>query len=86
VTARELTEWTAFERVCGPLLVQDRVDHMSAAVLAGLAGSSGAKHVNLEDFLPQWDTPAEKPERKEQSPEQMIDFMRNLQARRKKNT
>ena len=55
MSSRELTEWTAYERVYGPLLVQDRVDIGLAQVCAILARlfSKKSKHT-LRDFLPPW--------------------------------
>jgi hypothetical protein len=55
------TEWSAFERVYGPVLVHERVDFMLAVLCARIGGG------DAEDFLPQWDEEARK-----QSPTSMI--------------
>jgi hypothetical protein len=63
ISARDLMEWAAFERVQGPILIHDRIDAAFARLSASLSGTSQP----AEDFLPRWDT-TEEP----QSPQQMI--------------
>lgn len=76
MTARELGEWSAFERIYGPLTVQERVDYSSAFISAGLSGGDPNRYV------PKWD--AASGERKEQTPEELMAFMRGLQRRRRR--
>lgn len=54
MTAAELTEWAAFERVHGPVLVHDRVDALSARLCYVVALAAGAK-VKPKDFEVRWD-------------------------------
>lgn len=55
MTAAEMTEWTAYEQVYGPLLIQDRVDIGFAQVSLILARLFGEKdRRTLRDFLPSW--------------------------------
>lgn len=55
MSSGELTEWAAFERVYGPVLVHDRIDIGLAQVCLVLARlfSKKSKHT-LRDFLPAW--------------------------------
>lgn len=46
-----LTEWVAFERVHGPILIHERLEAM-VAVLCAVVSGKGADPV---DFLPPWD-------------------------------
>jgi hypothetical protein len=77
ITARELAEWAAFERVFGPITVQERVD--AAAGIAGWAAmaAAGVKDKNPRDFMPDW-ARAGTGESPKQPPEEMIAIMRGL--------
>lgn len=79
VNARDLSEWLAFERVFGPLTVQERVDAAGAVGAWATAASTGSK-AGPEAFLPAWDRPVSRPR---QTAEQMMDFMRGLMRRGK---
>ena len=52
-------EWAAFERVSGPLLIQERIDISAAQVAYVMAASQGVKikgrPAKLADFLFDWD-------------------------------
>lgn len=58
MSAHELMEWAAYERVYGPLLSQDRIDlgfaKLSYYIVSLL--SSGRKRYKFRDFLPKWIT------------------------------
>jgi hypothetical protein len=55
MTSAELTEWMAYERVYGPILIHERID-MGFAQLAWLITRLLAKKTNLkpQDFMPPW--------------------------------
>ena len=55
ISARELTEWMAYERITGPLDSRLRGDISAGIVAATVANSSGAKKkVKPADFIPRW--------------------------------
>jgi len=55
MTSAELTDWTAYERVYGPVLVHDRIDIGLAQVCLVLVKLLGQKSKHtLRDFLPAW--------------------------------
>jgi hypothetical protein len=58
MTARELMEWAAYERVYGPLLVHERIDLGFAQLYYYLVSLLGQKkrgqRYSLRDFLPKW--------------------------------
>jgi len=78
ITAKELGEWEAFERVAGPILVAERLEvslAIIAKLLADVYGKPGIQH-KLADFIPEWDRAHQG---EGQSPEEMIEtFMGNL--------
>lgn len=76
MTARELFEWSAFERVFGPVTVQERVDVAGAMGAYATAAAAGAKDVRPDDFLPDWSR-ALQPKR-QQTPEEMMAVVRGL--------
>lgn len=56
LSSADLTEWAAFERVYGPLLVHERIDMGFAHVcwmLARLLGD-GKRQWEVRDFMPSW--------------------------------
>ena len=55
MTAAELTDWTAYESVYGPLVVHERIDLAAALIGTLIARSVGAKQVQVKDLMPQWD-------------------------------
>lgn len=71
--ARELVEWSAFERLYGPVLIHERVD-VAAAHIAFML-SDGKRPA--DDFMPDWG--AAHNERPRQSVEDMIGVLRRLQ-------
>lgn len=81
MTARELMEWLAFERDFGPLTVQERIDYAGANVRAALVGGDIEKH------LPGWqreEAPEEAAAPVQQSDEELMGFMRGMQAKHAK--
>lgn len=56
VSAREVTEWAAYERVYGSALVHERIDAGFAQVslILAQAFSSGSKRYTMRDFMPRW--------------------------------
>lgn len=57
VTSAELTDWMAFERVCGSMLVHERIDAGFAQVsliLAKAFGGDKAKRLTPRHFMPPW--------------------------------
>lgn len=75
--ARELLEWAAFERVFGPLTVQERVD--VAGALAAWASVGNPKR-SPRDFMPDW----QSDEARTQDPEDMIAVLRGIQRKKDK--
>jgi len=75
MSAREFAEWAAFERVCGPVLIHERVDIAAAHIMASILGRSA------ESLMPSWDTGPPK-ERPQQSPEDMIAVVRSVQRKK----
>jgi hypothetical protein len=82
MSARELIEWAAFERVNGPILAHDRIDVAAAHICSALASALRAQWIEPDAFMPRWDD--DVPERPRQSVEDMIGAVRSLQ--RKKGT
>lgn len=55
MSASEAADWTAFERVHGPLLVHDRIDIGLAAVAYTIAAVAPLKRrPEFRKFLPPW--------------------------------
>jgi len=77
MSAREFTEWAAFERVCGPVLIHERVDIAAAHIMASTLGGAPA------DFMPSWSAGPPK-ERPQQSAEEMIGVVRSVQRKKGK--
>jgi len=80
MSARELAEWAAFERVCGPVLIHDRIDIAAAHIMASIFGD-GRQPRSPEPFMPSWDTGPPK-ERPQQSTEDMIAVVRSVQRKK----
>lgn len=57
MSARELTDWQAYERVAGPL-GSERLDALAALQSFYMLRGLGAKHVKVKKLLPRWDRPA----------------------------
>ena len=74
---REVVQYTAFERVFGPLTVQERVD-VAGAFAAWAALSAAGSKAPLSDFIPRWGRGSAA-----QTPEEMIGVMRSLQKEKK---
>jgi hypothetical protein len=55
MTARELTEWAAWEGVNGPVLVHERVEAAGAILATVVARTAGNRRARPRDFLPRWD-------------------------------
>jgi hypothetical protein len=55
MSSAELTEWMAYERIYGSMLIHERID-MGFAQLAWLITRLWAKKTNLkpQDFMPPW--------------------------------
>jgi hypothetical protein len=56
MSSEELTAWSAFERVYGPVLIHERIDVGLAQVGFILAKLMGRGHPRPRDFLPGWYT------------------------------
>ena len=54
ISARELSEWAAFEKIYGPILIHERVDIAGALVAAILANINSKRKYEISDFLPKW--------------------------------
>lgn len=50
MTAREVTEWQAYEQVYGSMLVHERIDAGLARVAFMLSNGQG----EFREFMPQW--------------------------------
>lgn len=77
LTVRDLVEYSAFERVFGPLTVQERVDTAGGLAAWGSLAAMGAKKPP-DEFVPKWED-----ERREQTDEEMIAFMRDFARKHK---
>jgi hypothetical protein len=55
MSSPELTEWIAFERIAGPVVVAERIDLGAALVALMVAKLGGYKGRRLDEFLPRWD-------------------------------
>ena len=77
INSRELTEWSAYERVAG-VLGPERDDLHAAMICASVTNAMKAKGPDAEpaDFLPVWDeaerTPDGRRRPEQQTPEQQI--------------
>lgn len=58
MTAAEMTEWAAYERIAGPLVVHERIDVGFAALAAILIRIFTGKSVDVQRLLPEWDQEA----------------------------
>jgi hypothetical protein len=81
VSVHELSEWFAFERVFGPLTVQERVDVAGATAAYATAKLGGSRGTELSSFIPKWESAEARPK---QTPQQMMAFIRGIQARQRK--
>jgi len=54
MSARELTEWAAYEQVAGPL-GGERADVQAAMTAYYICSALGAKKLKLDKLLPKWD-------------------------------
>lgn len=75
MSSRQLARWAAFERVWGPITVQERVDLAMAVGAWASLRAAGAQDISPLDFLPDYDTSAPP---KAQSPEDMIAVFRGI--------
>ena len=55
MSGADLGEWEAFERLHGPILIQERIDVAQAMISASIYRAAGAKEAEAKDFLPRWD-------------------------------
>lgn len=82
ITPLELQEWSAFERVDGPILIHDRIE-MSvgiAALVAAAPYTPKNKRVSLADYMPHWD--AKTPRPGVQSAEEIMGQLKMLSAQK----
>lgn len=56
LSARELTDWQAYERVAGPL-GPERHDALAALSSFYVLKAAGVKKVKLSQLMPRWDRP-----------------------------
>lgn len=56
MSAREVTEWAAYEQVAGPLGAE-RDDVLASMQSFYALRAAGAKKVKLKELLPRWDRP-----------------------------
>lgn len=84
----ELVQWRAFEKVFGPITVQERVDAAAASIahwLVAIASrGTGVEIPDMDDFLPIWDVTARPKPPPEQTPEQMMAMVRSWQERQRR--
>lgn len=74
----ELFEWVAFERVFGPITIQERVDFAGAMAAWGAIASQGGKQ-KPNQLVPQWGGR----EAEEQTDDEMVAFMRGFMGEKK---
>ena len=57
ISSHELSEWEAYERVCGPVGPprDDLLNSRLLCMMANLVRPANALPYPLEDFMPQWD-------------------------------
>jgi hypothetical protein len=58
MSGRELAEWQAYERVYGPIGVEERLDRTAAVIANQVANSlrpPTTKPSEVDDFMPRWD-------------------------------
>lgn len=80
ISARELQEWAAFERVSGPILLHERIEISNAFVAMTIASAMGdGRKLTLQDFIPRWD----EEDQPEQGPDQIVSYLRELEAKTK---
>ncbi len=48
-------EWSAFERVFGPIVLHERIEVSNAFVAMTIAAANGGRDLKLEQFVPLWD-------------------------------
>lgn len=80
MSAREVAQWIAFERVNGPILLHERIDAAAAHICSVFASVMSGNEVSAERFLPAWDSD-EHVEHPEQSDDDMIALMRGVQKK-----
>jgi hypothetical protein len=85
MSAHEFHEWLAFERVFGPLTIQERVDASGAMSAWGavVAMHGSGKAGKPTDLLPSWDAGETKPDTKQQSAADMIAIMQRRMKRKR---
>jgi hypothetical protein len=54
MTSAELTEWMAYERVYGPILIQERIDIGFAQLQWLMARLWSKGKLTIQDFMPGW--------------------------------
>ena len=55
MTAAELTDWTAYEAVYGPIIVHEHIDLAGALIGTLIARLGGDKRTQVKDLMPKWD-------------------------------
>ena len=57
ISSRELSEWEAYERVCGPIgpSRDDLLNSRLLCMMANLVRPAGQLPYPLDDFMPEWD-------------------------------
>lgn len=76
MTTRELADWAGFERVFGPITIQERTDVAAATISSTLANLLSKGRYDARDFIARWDD-----ERVETPSEQTVDeTIANLRA------
>ena len=73
MSARQLGEWAAFERVAGPISLHRRIDFAAALIGLVVARVGGAKNVELHQFLLKWGG-----EGGGQSDDEMLDVLKGM--------
>jgi hypothetical protein len=76
ISRRELQEWSAFERVFGPIVLHERIEVANAFVAMTIAAANGAKDLKLEQFVPRWDGEPEG-----QTPDDIVATLKSLEAK-----
>jgi hypothetical protein len=86
INARELTEWSAYETVTGPIGPERADLHaamIAAAITNAMGGKAGNKPATPDDFMPVWDEQARAAGgRPQQTTEEQITMARALIGRR----
>jgi len=81
MSSAELTDWAAYERVYGPILVHDRIDVGFAQLqwLVARLWTKTKRKLTIRDFMPRWYQDLfQKGERKPEAVQQQFEAMMRM--------